>query len=373
MTGAAFQRLHHPFALELQAMALKLDNVYKRVGSEIHIHETSLTFLPGGFNVLLGATNAGKTTLMKLMAGLEKPNRGRIVFEGTDITRQSTQQRNISFVHQFFINYPHLSVYENIASPLKIIGMSDADIKKRVHDTADILQLGPMLDRKPHELSGGQQQRTALARALVKDSKIVFLDEPLANLDYKLREELRSQLPLLMADRGSIVIYATSEPTEALMLGGHTCTLFEGRVTQYGETAKIYREPYDLVTAEVFSDPPLNSAGVTKSNGKIHLSDTVVWPAEGKAAELADGNYTLGIRPHFVRPARTSEKEVALDGLVQITDISGSESVAHFLLNDDAWVSQADGVHSFQLGKRYSFYMDTSQCYYFGPDGLLAA
>jgi glycerol transport system ATP-binding protein len=354
-------------------MALELDNVFKRVGSEIYIHETSLTFAAGGFNVLLGATNAGKTTLMKLMAGLEKPTRGRIIFDGVDITKQSTQLRNISFVHQFFINYPHLSVYDNIASPLKIIGMSAADIKKRVYDTADLLQLSPMLGRKPHELSGGQQQRTALARALVKDSKIVFLDEPLANLDYKLREELRAQLPQLMADRGAIVIYATSEPTEALLLGGHTCTRFEGRVTQYGKTAKIYREPFDLITAEVFSDPPLNSARITKSGDRMHLSEAVSWLAEGKAAALADGQYTLGIRPHFVRPSRTSDKEVKLDGVVQITDISGSESVAHFLLNDDAWVSQADGVHSFTLGSTYPFYMDSSQCYYFGSDGLLAA
>ena len=354
-------------------MSLELDKIYKRVGAEVYIYETSLTFAAGGFNVLLGATNAGKTTLMKLMAGLEKPNRGRILFEGEDITRLSTQKRNISFVHQFFINYPHLNVYDNIASPLKITGMSAADIKKRVLDTADLLQLGPMLERKPHELSGGQQQRTALARALVKDSKIVFLDEPLANLDYKLREELRSQLPQLMADRGSIVIYATSEPTEALMLGGHTCTLFEGRVTQYGETAKIYREPRNLTTAEVFSDPPLNSVRVTKSGDKVALSENVSWPADDKVKALADGEYTLGVRPHFVRPARVTENDVVLNGLVQITDISGSESTAHFLLDDDPWVSQADGVHTFTVGSTHAFYMDVSRCFYFDTEGQLAA
>ncbi len=135
------------------------------------------------------------------------------------------------------------------------------DIERRVGEVAELTKLTPMLKRRPSELSGGQQQRTALARAIVKDSKLVLLDEPLANLDYKLREELRDELPKLLAGRGTLVVYATSEPTEALLLGGHTATVHEGRITQFGETAAVYRSPGDLVTARVFSDPPINVTG----------------------------------------------------------------------------------------------------------------
>ncbi|MEM7525935.1 MAG: ABC transporter ATP-binding protein, partial [Pseudomonadota bacterium] len=180
-------------------MTLSLQNITKRVGAETHIHETSLDIAPGGFNILLGATNAGKTSLIKLMAGLETPSGGKIMMNGADVTGLSPQKRNISLVHQFFVNYPHMSVFDNIASPLRVAGVPKSEIAGRVEEAADILKLRPMLKRRPQELSGGQQQRTALARAIVKESDLVLLDEPLANLDYKLREELRDQLPELFA------------------------------------------------------------------------------------------------------------------------------------------------------------------------------
>src|SRR5207248_5613302 len=144
-----------------------------------------------------------------------------------------------------------------------------------VMQIAELLRLTPMLKRRPNELSGGQQQRTALARALVKDADLILLDEPLANLDYKLREELRDELPKLFAGRKCIVVYATTEPSEALLFGGNTATLHEGRVTQFGPTAQIYRKPGDLVSARVFSDPPINTAKVMKRGGNIFLGETV--------------------------------------------------------------------------------------------------
>ena len=151
-------------------MTLEIRDISKRVGADVHVHETSLTLLPGHFNVLLGATNAGKTTLMKLMAGLDRPTSGQVLIDTVDVTQQSTQERQISFVHQFFVNYPHLSVYDNIASPLRIAKMSSSEIDRRVREAAELMKLTPMLTRRPQELSGGQQQRTALARAIVKES-----------------------------------------------------------------------------------------------------------------------------------------------------------------------------------------------------------
>lgn len=352
-------------------MTLALKNVLKRIGAEIHIYDADLEFAATGFNVLLGATGAGKTTLIKLMAGLERPTLGEIWLNGENITDLSPQQRNVSLVHQFFVNYSNLSVYENIASPLRVAGLNRKEIERRVGEIAELTKLTPMLKRRPSELSGGQQQRTALARAIVKDSKLVLLDEPLANLDYKLREELRDELPRLLGGKGALVVYATSEPAEALLLGGHTATLHEGRITAFGETASIYRRPGDLLTAQVFSDPPINAASVTKQGGEIIMGDLARWPAQGPIASAADGPYTVGIRPHFVTPTREGEDAVSLQGRVQITEISGSESVAHFELGDRSWVSQSHGVHPFNVGEHHEFFLNVDQCLYFGPDDKL--
>lgn len=351
-------------------MALELKAVTKNVGAERHIFETSLHFEPGGFNILLGATNAGKSTLIKLMAGLERPTTGEIWVDGQNVTGVNTQRRNIALVHQFFINYPHMSVYENIASPLRVAGADDID--RRVREAADVLQLGPMLQRKPQELSGGQQQRCALARAIVKESKAIFLDEPLANLDYKLREELREQLPEILGERGTVVVYATSEPTEALMLGGRTALLHEGRVTQFGPTPEIYRAPADLTSARVFSDPPMNLAPVEKRGGTMHLG-ALAWSAAGGAAGLNDGRYTVGVRPHHILPVQPEGDTVQIDGRVEITELSGSESVAHFALGDQSWVSLSPGTHPYNVGEAHAFFMIPSQCYYFDGQGALAA
>jgi glycerol transport system ATP-binding protein len=243
----------HPVSLELR-------NVVKRVGAETHIHDVSLKLAATGFNTLLGPTLAGKTTLMQLMAGLDRPTAGAIWLDGRDVTAVPVRKRNVSMVYQQFINYPNLTVYENIASPLRVARMKRSAIDDRVHRMAELLHLKPLLRRRPGELSGGQQQRTALARALVKDADVVLLDEPLANLDFKLREELRDELPKLFAGRRSTVVFATTDPTEALLLGGHTAALHEGRITQFGPTAEVYRRPADLRTAQVLSSPPINTA-----------------------------------------------------------------------------------------------------------------
>lgn len=353
-------------------MTLELRNVTKRVGGLSHIYETSITFEPGEFNVLLGATGAGKTSLIKIMSGLERPSTGQLIVDGVDVSGLSPQRRNIALVHQFFVNYPHMNVFDNIASPLRVVGLGQDEIIRRVEEAADILQLRPMLKRRPHELSGGQQQRCALARAIVKESKAVFLDEPLANLDYKLREELRDQLPELFAGRGAVVVYATSEPAEALLLGGRTALLHQGRITQFGPTAEIYRAPADLTSAQVFSDPPINVAGITKIGDKLILNDTVAWRASGAAARLADGDYTFGVRPGQVSPDQVNDAAVKITGEVRITELSGSESVAHFRVGDSIWVSQTSGARPYRVGEVRDFFIDTSHCFYFAPDGKLA-
>ncbi|WP_068115088.1 ABC transporter ATP-binding protein [Tropicimonas marinistellae] len=355
-------------------MTLDLKDVCLRVGADMHIYPTTLRLEAGEFNILLGATGAGKSTLIRLAAGLERPTDGQILVDGEDVTGRSPQKRNISLVHQFFVNYPHLSVFENIASPLRVSGVPKSEIAGRVEEAADILQLRPMLGRRPQELSGGQQQRTALARAIVKESKAIFLDEPLANLDYKLREELREQLPELLAGRGTVIVYATSEPTEALLLGGRTALMHEGRVSQAGPTAEIYRNPENLTSASVFSDPPINVAPVEKRGARMHLGDALDWPVYGDAAQLPDGRYMVGIRPHHISPVSTDDSTVPITGTVRITELSGSESVAHFTVSGERiWVSQSAGVQRYRVGAPHQFHMVPGQCFYFAGDGQLAA
>jgi len=355
-------------------MSLELIEVAKRVDGETHIYPTDLRLESGHFNILLGTTLAGKTTLMQLMAGLERPTSGTVRLGGVDVTRVPVQKRNVSMVHQQFINYPNFTVFENIASPLRVARLTGQEIKARVHRIAELLGLTAMLDRRPAELSGGQQQRTAMARALVKDAGLVLLDEPLANLDFKLREALRDELPRLFGDRDCIVVYATTEPVEALLFGGCTAALHQGRVAQFGPTGEIYRRPKDLLSAQVFSDPPINTARVEKAGNELILDGAIRWPAEGRLRELPEGSYTFGIRPHHVAPSRTGTTPVAVDGMVQITEISGSESVVHFEVRGNSWVSQSHGIHAFRVGERAQLFADVSKGLYFGAgDELIVA
>lgn len=344
-------------------MTLELQNIEKNVEGSQHIYPTSLVLEKNTINILLGATLSGKTTLMQLMGGIEKPTEGKILFNGNDVTKVSVQKRNISMVYQQFINYPNFTVYENIASPLRLQKMEESVIDQKVQEIADLLKLTPMLSRKPNELSGGQQQRTALARALVKDSDLILLDEPFANLDFKLREELREELPKMFENKNTIVVYATTEPSEALLLGGNTVLLEEGKVIQFGKTQEIYRRPFNIKSANVFSDPPLNRTQISVKNN-IATLDSVSWNVS-----LQDGEYTLGIRPHHVYPKKNNEKFFEITGQVSIAEISGSETLVHFKLKDNEWVSQSHGVHNFNLGETTKFYIDTSKCLYFDNQG----
>jgi glycerol transport system ATP-binding protein len=350
-------------------MSLELRNVSKLVGSDVHIYPTDLTLTEDGFNILLGTTLAGKTTLMQLMAGLQRPSEGEVWFRGKNVTGVRVQNRNVSMVYQQFINYPNFNVFENIASPLRVAGVADTEVKKRVHAVSDLLRLSPMLDRRPSELSGGQQQRTALARALVKDAELVLLDEPLANLDFKLREELRDELPKLLAGRHSTVVYATTEPSEALLLGGHTATLDKGRVTQFGETGRIYRDPDNLSAAATFSEPPINRLPVTKTPQGISAPGDMTWPLPAQFSAVPDGDYTLALRPHHVSVTRRSPADLELAGQVLVAEISGSESVIHFEMPGATWVSQSHGVHRLAVDSVGSFFADFTQAMLFDQSG----
>ena len=354
-------------------MTLELRGVSKTVEGEVHIHPTNLVLEKGTMNVLLGPTLSGKTSLMRLMAGLDVPNEGRVFWEGRDVTGMRVQDRKVAMVYQQFINYPSMTVYENIASPLRLMGKTAAEIDAAVHKAADLMQLAPMLMRKPLELSGGQQQRCALARALVKDAGLVLLDEPLANLDYKLREELRVEIPKIFEEAGSIFVYATTEPEEALLLGGNTAAMWEGRVTQFDLTPKVYRQPIDATTARVFSDPPMNFLNVSKTGGMIGFGDGQSVVAEGPMADLPDGRYIAGFRPNHLEINSRIEGAMPFDTQLVVTELTGSETFVHLDHHGEKWVGLVHGVHNLELGSALRVYLEPRHVYLFTEAGDLVA
>ncbi|WP_313059211.1 ABC transporter ATP-binding protein, partial [Agrobacterium cavarae] len=322
---------------------LELRNIAKMVGGDYHIYPTNLTLKRGTLNVLLGPTLSGKTSLMRLMAGLDKPTEGSLVFDGTDVTGKRVQDRSVAMVYQQFINYPSLSVYENIASPMRIAKKDNATIDREVRKAADLLKLTPYLERTPLNLSGGQQQRTALARAIVKNASLVLLDEPLANLDYKLREELREELPKIFASSGAIFVYATTEPSEALLLGGNTATMNQGQITQYGPTIDMYRNPVDLVSARTFADPPLNIVELAKSGGSFLQNGQPAFAVPAHLAGIPDGPITAAFHPHHLYPGPTNTAASKLQAKTLVSEIAGSESFIHLDFAGHRWVMLTRG------------------------------
>lgn len=347
---------------------LELVGVSKKVGVDTHINDVSLALDSGSVNVLLGPTLSGKTSLMRLMAGLDRPTHGDVLVDGISVLGLPVRKRSVAMVYQQFINYPAMTVYENIASPMRIAKVKASLLDKKVKDAAELLKLTPFLDRTPLNLSGGQQQRTALARALVKGADLVLLDEPLANLDYKLREELRDELPRLFAETGAVFVYATTEPQEALLLGGKTVTLFEGRVTQFGPTIDGYNRPADLQTAQTFSDPPLNTALVRKAGTSLMLGEKAVGNTN---QNIPDGEYTVAIRPHHLSLKPSPSHTIELPVSVSSSEITGSETFIHLETAGNRWVLLTHGVHRIETGQSLNIHLDPSRFFLFARDGAL--
>ncbi|WP_374427524.1 ABC transporter ATP-binding protein [Ideonella dechloratans] len=349
-------------------MQLKLEGISQRVGAAPWLYEMDLAPQPGAVTVLLGATQAGKTSLMRIMAGLDTPSTGRVSVDGQDVTGLPVRQRNVAMVYQQFINYPSMTVYDNIASPLRLGGRPAAEIDRQVRALAERLHIEVFLERLPAELSGGQQQRVALARALAKGAPLMLLDEPLVNLDYKLREELREELCQLFASGQGTVVYATTEPAEALLLGGWTAVMDQGELLQYGPTAEVFHHPRSIRVARAFSDPPMNLLPAQATEGGLQL-------AGGPALALAlppteQRALTVGVRASALRVAPRAG-DVALAGTVELAEISGSDTFVHVLTAVGELVAQLTGVHEFDLGAPITLHASPAQVHVFDARGEL--
>ncbi len=355
-------------------MELTLQRVEQRVGPAVHLYPLDLTLVPRAVTVLLGSTQAGKTTLMRLMAGLDAPSAGRVIADGRDVTGVPVRERNVAMVYQQFINYPSMTVADNIASPLKL--RKATGIAERVNALAAKLHIEPFLQRLPAELSGGQQQRVALARALAKQAPLMLLDEPLVNLDYKLREELRDELTELFAAGESTVVYATTEPTEALLLGGYTAVVDAGELLQYGPTPEVFHRPASIRVARAFSDPPMNLVAAQRGAAGALLPSGLALalalpPAAGEGAGHGGAQaLTVGIRASALR-LKPRPGDLALSGSVELAEIAGSDTFVHVDTPIGELVAQLPGVHLLTLGEAVTLHLAPTQVHVFDARGKL--
>nr|WP_321983865.1 ABC transporter ATP-binding protein [uncultured Lichenicoccus sp.] len=357
-------------------MSFVLNRVESVLQSQRILHPIDLILQPGSITTLLGPIRAGKTSLMRLMAGLDKPTAGRIIDNGQDVTSLDVRRRSVSMVYQQFINYPNFTVYENIVSPLVVSRRLDRKERdRRVSEIAERLGLTKLLKRLPAELSGGQQQRCALARAMVKESRLLLLDEPLVNLDYKLREDLRAEMKSLFRGSDRIVVYATTEPQEAMMLGGQTCVMREGHKLQDGAALDVYRQPADLQTAALISDPAMNFlpgsiAPATGGRG-ISLDGGGVLPLPADLEGLPDGRYTFGLHAAHLRLGRNDDA-TALPVVIELAEINGSATLLHGRHHDRPLLMQMTGIYEAAIGASAVLAFDPINLYAFDARGSLA-
>ena len=347
-------------------MQLTLEGISKKVGPQSWLYDMSISPRSGAVTVLLGATQSGKTSLMRIMAGLDEPTEGKVLVDGQKVVGVPVRERNVAMVYQQFINYSSLRVYDNIASPMKLRG--EKGIDQHVRSLAEKLHIEMFLDRYPSELSGGQQQRVALARALAKGAPLMLLDEPLVNLDYKLREELRDELSALFAEGNSTVIYATTEPSEALLLGGYTAVLDAGELLQYGPTSEVFNKPKSLRVARAFSDPPMNLLPASGLAGGLQLDGGPVLKLD--LPKTNSRRFTVGLRASALR-VRGEGNDVPLAAKVELAEISGSDTFVHLDTPVGELVAQLTGVHYFDLGAAITLYFNPALVYVFDADGML--
>lgn len=253
---------------------LEIKGVSKIVNGKTILKDINMEIYEDAITVMLGPTGSGKTTLLRIIAGVEEPTTGRIFLDGKDITDLAPKDRNVAIVFQEYCLYPHMTAYENIASPLKAAKISEKEIEERVKRVAATLGITDILHKLPRETSGGQRQRIAIARALVKNAKVCMLDEPLTNLDYKIRETMREELKeIFKRTKGKIIIYSTPDPLDALLLADYTCVMRNGLIEQMGKNEEIYNKPKNLFVAKYYSYPPMNiiDGQIKKLNGKTML------------------------------------------------------------------------------------------------------
>jgi multiple sugar transport system ATP-binding protein len=310
---------------------LQIRGLTKRFGDVRALGGIDLDVGAGEFFVILGPSAAGKTTTLRSVAGLERPDRGTITFAGQDITHAPVQGRGMSMIFQTFALYPHLSTFDNLAFPLREQGLGANEIRKRVSEVAAMLGITHTLARKPNTLSGGEQQRLAIGRALVRRPKLLLLDEPLTNLDAKLRHDTRAEFKRLHRELGMTMVYATPDQLEALTMGERIAVLREGRIVQTGTPAELYEKPANSFVATMVGAPPMNLLpGTVRGRtvgAVIELPFGEVDAARWRSAGTPGTEVLFGIRPHDLAPAGTQQNGPRFAATVHLTEPLGDVTV----------------------------------------------
>ena len=322
-----------------------LKNVVKKYDTKTIINNISLEIKDKEFLVLVGSSGCGKSTILRMIAGLEDITSGEIYIGDKCVNNIHPKDRDIAFVFQSYALYPHMTVYENIAFPLKMRGLKKDEIDKKVKEAAEILNLTEYLKRRPKQLSGGQRQRVALGRAIVRSPKVFLMDEPLSNFDAKLRVQMRSEIKKLHEKLQTTFIYVTHDQTEALTMGDRIVVLDQGVIQQVDEPEKIYYEPSNTFVGGFLGSPSMNFINVKVENGAVNFNNTSI-PLTGVQKNLLDGKGEViaGIRPekmdNFV-----SGIDITAD--VDISEMLGSEKIVYFNINNSKCSAKVDAQKQF--------------------------
>lgn len=309
---------------------LVVENVTKRFGSVVAMDGMSFEVAKGEFFALLGPSSAGKTTTLRAIAGLEALQGGSIVFDGQDMSGAAVQNRGMAMIFQTFALYPHLTIRQNFAYPLKRTGVASKDIKQRVGETAELLRVVHTLDRKPPTLSGGEQQRVAIGRAIISRPQLLLLDEPLTNLDAKLRHDMRAEFKRLHRELGMTMLYATPDQLEALTMGQRVGVIKAGRVVEIGEPRSLYAQPGDTYVAGMVGTPPMNFIEGKVQGDRINLPfGEVSAPAAAKSGD----NVIFGVRPHDVRMGEIARDGLQLKAKIHLTEPLGDVTILDLDVN----------------------------------------
>ena len=341
-----------------------LKNVVKKYDTKTIINNISLEVKDKEFLVLVGSSGCGKSTILRMIAGLEDITSGEIYIDDKCVNNVHPKDRDIAFVFQSYALYPHMSVYENIAFPLKMRNLKKDEIDKKVKEAADILNLSEYLDRKPKQLSGGQRQRVALGRAIVRNPKVFLMDEPLSNLDAKLRVQMRSEIKKLHEKLQTTFIYVTHDQTEALTMGDRIVVLDKGVIQQADKPEEIYYNPSNTFVGGFLGSPSMNFINVKINDGLINFNDYSIALTETQKQIIKDRQQVVvGIRPEKMD---VSNSNYAFIAQVDISEMLGSEKIVYFNINDSKCSAKIDAQK--QFGKEIELNFNTNDFLFFDAD-----
>jgi multiple sugar transport system ATP-binding protein len=343
-------------------MSVDLNGVFKRFGQFTAVNGVSVKIEDGEFFCMLGPSGCGKTTTLRMVAGLELPTEGQILIHGRDVTYEEPRHRDIAMAFQDYGLYPHMTVFQNIEFPLKIRGTESADRAKKVRDTAERLGIGEFLDRKPGQLSGGQRQRVSLARALVRNPRVFLMDEPLSNLDAKLRASMRTEIKKLVSTLGITTIYVTHDQVEAMAMADRIAVMSRGDMVQIASPLEIYDRPRTQFVADFIGSPAMNMFSATLGgNGEINCSlqpfaDALQSAEQERAPNVADGKgqFLVGIRPEKMTIGAAGGRH-AVDALVEFVEPLGQTTNVYVDAGGQRFVVVADRV-SVKIGDAVGVY-----------------